>query len=67
MTEGGLLLWFLGFLGFLTFHSEDLRHYSIKLHLTPQQRKELEGRAEAEGRLVANCVSAIVVSRLRVP
>ena len=38
--------------------------YSIKLRLTAQQRRELERLAEAEGRLVANYVTAVVVSRL---
>jgi hypothetical protein len=38
--------------------------YNVKLRLTSQQRRELERRAGAEGRLVANYVSAVVVSRL---
>ena len=39
--------------------------YSLHLHLTAQRRRELKQRAEAEGRLVANFVTAMVVSRLR--
>jgi hypothetical protein len=39
-------------------------HYGVKLHLTAQQRRELERRPEAQGRSVANFVSAIVVSGL---
>jgi hypothetical protein len=38
--------------------------HSLHLRLTPQQRRELNRRAEAEGRLVANYVSAVVVSNL---
>ncbi len=42
-------------------------HYNVHLRLTSQQRRELERRAEAEGRLVANYVSAVVVSGLGRP
>jgi predicted DNA binding CopG/RHH family protein len=38
--------------------------YSVKLRLSAQQLRELKRRAEAEGRLVANYVNAVVVSRL---
>ena len=38
--------------------------YTVHFRLTSQQRRELERRAEAEGRLVANYVTAVVVSRL---
>ncbi len=38
--------------------------YVTHLRLTPQQRQELNRRAEAEGRLVANYVTAVVVSKL---
>ncbi len=38
--------------------------FSIHVHLTRQQRRELERRARAEGRLVANFVSAVVVSKV---
>jgi hypothetical protein len=38
--------------------------YSVKLRLTAQQRRELEKRAKAEGRSLANFVTAVVVSKL---
>jgi hypothetical protein len=38
--------------------------YNVKLRLTGQQHRELEKRARAEGRSVANFVSAVVVSGL---
>ncbi len=38
--------------------------FSIHVHLTAQQRRELKRRAESEGRLVANYVSAVVVREL---
>ena len=38
--------------------------YSVHLRLTAQQHRELKRRAEAEGRMVANYVSAVVVSGL---
>ena len=38
--------------------------YTVHLRLTPKQHRELERRARAEGRLVANLVTAIVVREL---
>ncbi len=44
-----------------------MRLLALGLHLTPQQRRELKRRAWAEGRLVANYVTAVVVSKLGAP